>query len=200
MLKNILLFCGYKIIKIRKQPERLNQIDSTITTTKIHYACGKNFFNGWLNVDLNKNINNEIFLVDLVKRHPFSNNLFEWGFGEDFIEHLHQADSLIFLAEVYRTFKSGGVCRLAFPSMDGQVKEGPPFSDYDSAIKIKENYYDKWNHVHLYSKDEFKKVCKHIGFREVEFKSYHESDHDILSGLESREEVRNYYIYVEITK
>ena len=55
MLKNILLFCGYKMIKIRKQPERLNQIDSTITTTKIHYACGKNFFNGWLNVDLNKN-------------------------------------------------------------------------------------------------------------------------------------------------
>lgn len=200
ILKRSLLALGYEVKKVRQQPDRLTEIDESISIKKVHYACGDKYREGWLNLDLYKQIENNVVPVDLTNRHPFQDNFFEWGFCEDFLEHLTQADSLIFLSEVYRTFKPGGVCRLAFPGIDGQVAVGPAFSDYDSAKKIKDHYYERYGHVHLYSKDEFEKICIHIGFHKVEFTSYHISMHDELKGLETRDHVKHYYTYVEISK
>ena len=200
LLKGLLANFGYELKRIKKIPERIVDIDDSIKCRKINYACGNVCMEGWLNVDGFKRISDEVLLVDLADRHPFKADFFEWGFCEDFIEHLSQADSLIFLAEVYRTFKPGGVCRLSFPCLDGQIRHGPPFSNYDEATAVKEMYYTQWGHFHLYSKQEFELLCRHIGFSKVEFKEFGGSDHPELRSLEWRDHVEHYNAYVEITK
>lgn len=184
---------GYELeLKKKRKPRPvLTKVNESITNRKIHYACGKRYLEGWLNVDWWRKLDRDIVLVDLTKRHPFHDDFFEFGYSEDFLEHIQQGDSLIFLAEMFRTFRPGGVCRLAFPGMDGQVLTGPPFSDYESAKRVKDHFYDQFEHVHLYAKNEFELVCRHIGFSDVNFLSYHESPHDELRGLETREDVRD---------
>lgn len=203
LLKNTLGKFGYEIIKkARFEPVPiLSNLDHSKLPLNIHYACGRRLFPDWLNVDYFPKIDG-ILRVNLVERHPFEDNFFELGFCEDFLEHLSQPDSLIFLSEVYRTLKLGGVCRFAFPTMDGQVELGPKFSNHEEAKIIKDEYYFKWGHKHLYAKNEFKMVCKHIGFSKVDFRSFLESNIVALRNLESREfgANQNYYAYVEITK
>jgi len=193
---------GYdvKISKHNPEPKRMTEFDESIKLKKIHYACGHRYLEGWLNVDWLKKTDRDVRLVDLVNKHPFPDNFFELGYTEDFLEHIMQGDSLVFLSEVYRTFKPDGTCRLVFPGMDGQVAVGPDFSDFESANEVRNHHYHQFGHVHLYSKDEFEMVCKHIGFSKVEFTRYHESSIDEFKGMETRADVKNYYTYVEITK
>lgn len=80
---------------------------------KIHYACGRNIFPGWLNVDgfdvsypkgrVPNRYADRIFQVDLARAHPFPDSCFTYAYAEDFLEHLTQAESLIFLKECHRT-------------------------------------------------------------------------------------------------
>jgi len=121
---------GYDLVKVSKSPNFSYEGIEDISDRSIHYACGKNFKEGWLNVDyLNQTGRAEVLLVDLIARHPFKNNFFEWGFCEDFLEHLSQPQSILFLAEVFRTFQAGGICRFSFPGWDRQTPYFPPMHD-----------------------------------------------------------------------
>jgi len=198
-IKKTISKLGYEIKK-KNKIQIPTPINFAEIPNKIHYACGKKPLDSWLNTDYYQKFNDQVVTVDLINKHPFPNNFFKLGYCQDFIEHLPQPDSMIFLAEVFRTFKPGGVCRLAFPGMDGQVYLGPPCCDFESAKKIKDEYYDKFGHVHLYSKDEFEKVCRYIGFQDVVFVKYQQSNVTELSNLETRNGLSEYYIYVEIHK
>jgi hypothetical protein len=74
------------------------------------------------------------------------------------------------------------------------------FSTYKDAIAVKDMYYTKWGHLHLYSKHELALLCRHIGFSKVEFKEFGGSDHPELRSLEWRDHVKHYNAYVEITQ
>ena len=87
-----------------------------------------------------------------------------------------------------------------FRALMVQVQHGPRFSNYEGAKAVKDRYYSKWDHLHLYSKQEFELVCTHIGFSKVEFKEFGVSDHPELRNLEWRDHVKHYNAYVEITK
>jgi SAM-dependent methyltransferase len=191
---------GWEFKQISKAPKAATDIDDSNIPKKVNYACGKAVMEGWLNVDIEVKTLDEILAVDLTKKHPFKDSFFEFSFCEDFIEHLSQADSLIFLSEAYRTLKPGGVFRLSFPCLDGQCLHGPKFSDYESSKAVKDKYYEKYSHLHLYAKQEFELVCKHIGFRKIEFKEFGESDHPELRSLEWRDHVKHYNAYIELTK
>ena len=172
------------------------------TFKKIHYACGSVFMNDWLNVDCSLKIGHRYpyLCIDLVAAHPFPDNFFEYGFAEDFLEHLSQADSLIFLGEVYRTFKKGGVLRLSFPGLEGVLIKHYRPSDYGGTLAGKNEAYTRWGHLHFYSKEELLLVCKHIGFEKVEFQEYGKSQHKVLENLEHRSDQIGLNIYAEITK
>ena len=199
-IKRLLALFGWKLKGISKVPKAVTDIDDSIIPKKVNYACGKIVMEGWLNVDIAAKTSDAILLVDLTEKQPFKNNFFEFSFCEDFIEHLSQPDSFIFLSEAYRTLKPGGVFRLSFPCLDGQCLHGPKFSDYESAKTVKDEFYEAYGHVHLYSKQEFEQVCKHIGFCNLEFKEFGESDHPELQSLEWRDHVKHYNAYVELTK
>jgi predicted SAM-dependent methyltransferase len=96
---------------------------------RIHYACGQRVLDGWLNVDgfdesypngfIDLGHRKSILRLDLTAPHPFPDACFQWGYSEDFLEHLTQAESMVSLCEAHRTFRTGGVLRLSFPGLAG---------------------------------------------------------------------------------
>src|SRR5262245_51339547 len=89
---------------------------------KIHYGCGPRLLNdGWVNVDLAAAASApgaHYVQVDITGRHPFPDDVFDYAYAEDVIEHLDQEPSLRFLVEVRRVLKPGGVLRLSFPAFE----------------------------------------------------------------------------------
>ena len=126
-IKQIAGLLGYEIKKIQPDLSFLQQTDYQVPYNKIHYGAGCNVFTDWINADFFIYNNNDNFpeqiKIDLTKRHPFSDNVFNFGYSQDFLEHLTQADQIIFLEEVFRTFKAGGVLRLSFHGLEGALKK-----------------------------------------------------------------------------
>lgn len=190
--------------------EMFNRPLGKFLTNKIHYGCGKKIFKGWLNVDgydesypdgsIDPGIAENIFYCDLTQKHPFPLDYFEFGFCEDFLEHLDQGDSLIFLEEVYRTFCTGGVLRLSFPGFEGVLKRHFNNRGFEEFRLGQKDAYATWMHKHFYCKDSLKLVARHIGFGRIEFVEYGVSRYLIFNNLDSRPDQVDLNIYVELTK
>jgi predicted SAM-dependent methyltransferase len=182
----------------------------TYGLNKVLYSCGwYKLQKGWLNVDYEPiekvatryDLNEyKYYFVNLIRRHPFADGSFEFGYSEDMMEHLMQADSLLFLSEAYRTFKKDGVLRLSFPCLEGVLEKHYPDNSYQTALLAKEEAYTRYKHLHFYSKAEIELVAKHLGFRNVEFKAYGESQYPELQGVDTREAQIGLNMYVELTK
>ncbi len=181
-----------------------NSVDHCLTSdqNKIHYGCGTHLLRGWLNVDLCpvKNTDSISLSCNLISRHPFPDNWFEFGFAEDFLEHLGQDDSIIFLSEAYRTFRPGGVLRLSFPGLEGVLKKHYREHGYTGAIIGKKEAFTSWSHLHFYSKEELSTVCKYLGFKGINFVEYGKSLYGPLNNLDTRKDQIDLNTYVEIVK
>ena len=165
--------------------------------TRIHYGCGNVFLPGWLNVDVVPNGPENYMQVNLTNQHPFPDNWFDFGFAEDFLEHIDQADSLLFLAECHRTLKPGGVLRLSFPGFEGVLKEGFRNTDFKSVLAGKQSEYIQHWHRHFYCEDSLRLVSEHFGF-DIEFFDFRESRYRELDNVETRDTDVN--IRAELTK
>ncbi len=197
---------GYEITKMERKDLAARQAGLNLAgnNRRIHYACGFRMLEGWLNVDsellFKAQSGYEIRNVNLVGPHPFPDNWFEYGFCEDFIEHLSQSDSMIFLAEAHRTLRKGGVLRLSFPGLEGVLMRHGSGEAYEGYEMMKTDAYTMWGHIHFYSREELLLVCTHIGFRDIRFVEYGLSDHPPLAGLDYREDQKDLNIYTEMTK
>ena len=89
---------------------------------------------------------------------------------------------------------------MAFPGLEGVLEKHYPDAEYETIILAKEEAYTAWGHLHFYSREELTTVAKHIGFSEVNFKKFGESDYPVLAGLETREEQVGLNTYVELVK
>lgn len=183
---------------------------------KIHYACGLNVKDGWLNVDnfdhdflwhlslsgVPPRIAENVYKLDLLQRHPFPNNTFDYAFCEDFIEHIDQKNAILFLSEVLRTLKPDGVLRLSSPSLEGVMERHFQSVGFDAVIENHESAYTRWGHLHFFSYASMETVALWLGFRKCHACVCHESLHHELQKLETRAEQAEYKInlYVELTK
>lgn len=202
-IKRLANLLGYQIHIYRSKPRAAHQqmIDVENLPRKINYGCGPELHSGWLNVDLNPSSKPGVstLSIDLTREHPFPDNFFNFAYSQDFIEHLSQANTLLFFVEVYRTMKLDGVFRLSFPSLEGALRDFS-VSKYQRYSEQKINHFDKWGHEHLYSKDEIKYVLEHIGFTNVCFVDYGKSSYSELIGLDTRTEQIGMNIYIEAAK
>ena len=112
---------------------------------KAHYGCGPKLFgDGWANFDFESSAveTKKVFIrTNLASKHPFPSNFFKFSFAEDFIEHLDQSESIIFLAEAFWTLQPGGVLRLSFPGFRGILQRHYKLSDYEGTTRgIQEAY------------------------------------------------------------
>lgn len=164
---------------------------------QIHYGCGRYYLPGWLNVDIIASGPENYMYVDLTSRHPFPDNSFQFGFSEDFIEHIDQASSLLFLEEVHRTFRTGGILRLTFPVLDVVLKKHFSSICFEGFLKGKEEAFDSLGHIHFYSRDSLALVADHIGF-DMKIVECGKSKYSQLEGINIRTDSVN--LHVELTK
>lgn len=177
---------------------------------KIQYGSGQNVIDGWLNVDGFKHyyawdlvpdeIKAKIVRVELVARHPFPSDHFAFGFAEDFLEHLDQAESLIFLSEAYRCLKPAGVLRLSFPGLAGVLTRHYRSSDFQGAHTGFIEAFENWHHKHFYCAESLKLVSEHIGFSSFQVVAFGESLYPELRERETRADQADLNLVVELTK
>jgi len=177
---------------------------------KIQYGCGMNVLDGWLNVDgfktyypwhlVPEHLQVRIFRAELAGNHPFLSDSFGFGFAEDFLEHLDQAESLIFLCEAFRCLKHGGVLRLSFPGLAGVLKRHYRSSDFVGAFTGFKEAFETWHHKHFYSAESLLLVSQHIGYSHFRIETFGESRHEELRGLETRPEQKDLNLIVELVK
>jgi predicted SAM-dependent methyltransferase len=169
--------------------------------TRIHYGCGTQLFPDWLNVDLYPAGGPALTLrLNLTRRHPFPDGWFEFGYAEDFLEHLEQADQIIFLAECYRTLRPGGVLRLCFPGLDQVLALHYQPATYERALAARSECYEHHAHRSFPSRADMELLGRHIGFSRVEFPSTSQSSHAALAGREHRTGQSAAHLIVELTK
>lgn len=181
-----------------------------VLSDKIHYACGKNVFAGWLNVDgfdvsfpdgaVDPAAAAPVLRVDLSGAHPFPAGSFRFGYSEEFLEHLTQRESILFLSEVYRTFQPGGVLRLSTPKLGEVMWRHFRQEGWEGAQQGARAAFDDWHHEHYYTLDSLRAVALHLGFAKVEDTVYHESVHPELRGLDTRPETKGFNLFVELTR
>lgn len=197
---------GYEVRKIRKAPPVLaGYVPIPEGVAGINYGCGANAVPGWLNVDYGApsagvSPSLHFLAADLSGGHPFADASFALGYAEDFLEHLSQAQSLAFLVEAHRTLRVGGKLRLSFPGLEGVLRKHYIGSSSDAVAHAQWDAYDKWGHVHFYSREELRLVAGHVGFRAVEFTSYQESLVPALARMDTRIAQADLNTYVELTK
>lgn len=176
---------------------------------RVHYACGKNVMDGWLNVDgfdvsypdgaIDAAKAERIFHCDLSQAHPFADQQFRFGYAEDFLEHLTQADSIVFLKEAWRCFRDGGILRLSFPGWVGIMRHFQGATREDILRGVKEAY-TMWHHEHFYCAESLQIVAKALGWRTLEVCPFGTSRHPVLHNLETRPDQRDLNLVVELTK
>ena len=217
-LKAVLERAGYRVNRIDKNrveafeggpayDERCTRYADLLTNhqlTKAHYGCGDIFFGKeWANIDcqdLASRPGQTYFRADLTAFHPFPSDVFQFAYAEDFLEHLTQADSLIFLSEAYRCLKPGGVLRLSFPGLKQVLAKHFRESHYHGASLGKAEAFTPYGHHHFYCEESLEITARHIGFSHVAFADYGESNHAELRGLEVRADQKQLNIHVEMTK
>lgn len=153
---------------------------------------------GWANFDIGSIEAANYLKTDLTERHPFPDGWFRCGFAEDFLEHLHQEQSLRFLVEVHRTLEPGGVLRLSFPGLEGVLRKHYSPPTLSSARLASTEAYSMWGHHHFYSRNELEIVARHIRFSVVRDVSFGQSQNSALRNLDSRADPVN--TIVELVK
>lgn len=167
---------------------------------KVHYGCGSNLIEGWLNIDLYKSLARNYRYVNLLEKHPFRDKSVGFGFSEDMLEHITQAESIFFLGEVFRTLVPQGVMRLSFPGLEGVLERHYSPASETRVRQGEFEAYSFWDHIHFYAKDELTLVAKHIGFSRIDFVEYGQSRHPELCNLDTRTSQIGLNTYVELTK
>jgi predicted SAM-dependent methyltransferase len=170
---------------------------------RIHYGCGTLAFDGWLNVDLFPPAGTDrapTLRVNLVRKHPFPDDWFEFGYSEDLLEHLDQADQMVFLTEAFRTLRPGGTVRLYVPILDEVLVHHYSPCVYATAIEAKGSCYDLHGHRSFPSRADLELMARCIGFSKVLFSRPGESTHPALVGLEHRVEQAMVHGVIELVK
>jgi predicted SAM-dependent methyltransferase/LPS sulfotransferase NodH len=173
---------------------------------RIHYGCGRNVRDGWLNIDIvdesypygsvPPELASRITRVDLRERHPYEDDTFRFAYSEDFLEHLSQADGIKFLCEVYRCLQPGGVFRLSCPDLIARARKQLVGADGEQFCAAE---YTRWHHKCLWTEETIRGVALQIGFQRCERMAYRKSTHPELL-LDTRPEQADENLVVELTK
>ncbi len=207
-IASVLFRLGYEIHKIYLLSddyiEQMKQTDlgAGLAEKKLHYGCGAILMPGWINADMNPATGKNRVSVSFnaAGPHPFADESLEFAYAEDFLEHLPQDDSLIFLFEAFRVLKKDGVIRLSFPGLEQVLAKHYTDGSFDTVYRAKIEAYSQLGHFHFYSREELETVAKFIGFSKVEFAEYGVSQHPELCGLETRINQRDLNTIAELTK
>ncbi len=187
------------------QQKQLNEIKKKQNAkVMLHLGCGRNYFDGWINID--NNSYNDIQKLDLHwdlrKKLPFKDNSVDFIYNEHFFEHFSIEESLRLLHEFKRILNPQGVIRISMPDLDDIVKVylNPDYGPADfSAVMGTELvtraeflnvYFRWWGHQWLYNWEEFERRLKDAGFSKIKKCARSISEYKELNNIEQRTDSR----------
>lgn len=92
---------------------------------KINLGCGKEYKEGWINVDFNKEIKADIY-TDLTEKLPFPNDYVNFILIDNVLEHIKQEKFFSFLEELYRICEHGALIQIYVPHYSGMFAFSHP--------------------------------------------------------------------------
>ena len=168
------------------------------SVAKIQLGCGGNFLSGWLNTDITLYSNDAVYL-DLTKKFPIQDSVFDYVYSEHTIEHLSYWQGAHMLQESYRILKPGGKIRISCPDLQFLINmytnptsldqeyiqsELPTWAPYSSAIFVINNYVRDWGHQFIHDKTSLSFLLKAAGFENITEHQVRESNDPNLQNLE----------------
>ncbi len=161
---------------------------------------GRHNIKRWLNGDI---IGGNIYL-DARRPLPIADGSFDYVFTEQFFEHLSLNDGVSFLHEAYRILKPGGVLRQSTPSLaplidiyldrhpgvsrnqvyDRHVRNHHPNRPCLSAADFFNDMMRLWGHQFIYDEETLELLYRQIGFINLSWRKFGESDYKNLCNLE----------------
>lgn len=176
----------------------------TENKTKLHIGCGRNYFNGWINIDNNSdnNITKLDLNLDLRNPLPFKDDSVDFIYNEHFLEHLTAAEGLKALIEFRRILKPGGILRIAMPDLKDMINlylNDNWKSDCAEFLKqfgldfiqTKAEFLNinmrAWGHKWVYDWEELNRRLREAGFSQIKQYELRQSDIPELVNLETRD-------------
>ena len=183
-----------KNVSSKNDLERLRKIAAEGGQLKLHFGCGPRILKGWINIDLayqddwndhyassdnTKGTKEDFYQINFNEGQlPLPDNSVDAVFSEDFVEHLGQKETIIFLSEAYRILKAGGINRINTPNLIASMKKHSEFSKgYDGVFQRE---WDKNGHINILTPGYLKELAEMIGYGQVFFTGKNQSRSNLI--------------------
>jgi predicted SAM-dependent methyltransferase len=173
---------------ISRAPMKLRKMYFPARAERLHIGSGPQILPGWVNID-NVRYPGVDRVLDVRRGLPYRGVRFI--FAEHFIEHLSLNEAMYLFLECRRVLADDGVLRLSTPNLDWVWA-----SHYKLATASPKSVKDcfhlnrafrAWGHQFLYNEAALTSLLMDAGFAHAARRSYGESPHAELRGLERHE-------------
>ena len=154
---------------------------------RLHVGCGPHHRPpGWWNVDI-RWFPGVDQVLDVTRPWPFRD--LEAVFAEHFLEHLDPDEAVRFLCHARRALAEGGQIRLSTPSLEWVMATHFDLNESDRQRRVAATMgtnraFHGWGHRFLWSKEMLVELLTRLGWSDLRFHHYGESDRPHLAGLE----------------
>lgn len=143
---------------------------------------------GWLNLDIQP-LPEVDRVLDVSRTLPFAD--VEAIYAEHFLEHLRLDAAVAFLARAHRALAPRRWIRLSTPNLDWVVRMqyDPTAWGEDKALQslFLNRAFRGWGHHFLWNREALDFVLRAVGFEELRFCRYGESESALFRGIEQHE-------------
>jgi len=141
---------------------------------RVHVGCGKNYLNGFINIDGNA-MRKVDCVLDVRVGLPFADDSVSFIYSCHMLEHLQIYDAMKVLREWKRVLEPGGHARLTLPDFTHvfQIMAGEAACDFPRPFRSREGQAINFlfcdsQHKYGYSFDLVKELAADLGFDRVE--------------------------------
>ena len=171
---------------------------------KLHMGCFNRVLSGWHNTDITPHIwiaripfapyicrrigviteerfrehrkgsFREVHYLDITRRFPYPDNVFEAAFCSHVLEHIPRQAVSHFFREVFRVLRQGAIFRVVVPSLEMAISAYSAENPDPCLDMIFENNHSSAKNIHkwMYTKQSLSKVFRAAGFTAVTPCSY----------------------------
>ena len=168
---------------------------------KLHLGCGRIEFEGWINIDSNDSLKTVDVVWDLTQGIPFEDSSCQFIYSEHFLEHMPVGQGVLFLRECYRVLQTGGVIRIAMPSLDVLLEKiyqnnwqdqdwltWPEYQFIQTRAEMLNIIFRWWGHQWIYDREELYRRLRESGFKDIRECEWGNSNIEELKNRETRKD------------
>lgn len=157
---------------------------------RLHIGSGAQHLPGFLNVDLRPFPGVDL-VADVTEGLELEDGSVEAVFAEHFLEHLPVGKAVDFLIEVRRVLEPTGWLRLSTPNLDWVWKthyrlEATEEEKRAFAVMMNRAFHG-WEHKFLWNRETLARALEAVGFDDLQWRRYGESDLEVFRGIERHE-------------